>query len=116
MIRRLRASGLAIALQCVSFAATAQTSGTAVDAPKALLPPDKQALVRRYVASSNQPVEEIGPITVGQAVPGNATLIALPEDTMTEVPKTTSFKFLVAPNGIAVIDPDTRRVVQLIPR
>jgi hypothetical protein len=96
--------------------AAAQTSGTAVEAPKALLSPEKQALVRTYVSRSKPPVEESGPAVVGQAVPPNAALIALPEDTMTEVPKTTSFKFLVAPNGIAVVDPESRQVVQIISR
>ncbi len=41
-------------------------------------------------------------------------LISLPQDTVTEVPTTTSYRFVLMKEGIAVVDPDTRRVVQVI--
>jgi len=80
-----------------------------------LLPADKQALVKEYVQKAKVPVSDIGvAVTVGTAIPSNADLFALPEDTMTEVPKLTSYKFLHVASAIAVIDPETRTVVQMI--
>ena len=77
---------------------------------------DKQAVVREHVLRTKQPAQEVGALTVGGSVAPEAELISLPEDTVTEVPQITSFKFVVATNGIAVVDPETRQVVQLIPR
>jgi len=90
-------------------------SGTTVEAGKTLLSAEKQALVRQHILSAKQPVADIGQVNVGATVPPNVDLFALPEDTVTEVPKITGFKFVVAPNGIAVVDPETRQVVQIIP-
>ena len=98
------------------FPALGQTSGTPVEAGKTPLSPDKQAVVREHVLRTKQPAQEVGPLTVGGPVAPEAELISLPEDTVTEVPQITSFKFVVAPNGIAVVDPETRQVVQLISR
>jgi hypothetical protein len=55
-------------------------------------------------------------MTVGAIVAPEVELIALPEDTVTEVPMITSYRFAVAPNGIAVVDPETRQVIQLVAR
>lgn len=109
-----------IVLACVVLGGVsptvAQTSGTAVEAGKTLLSPDKQAVVREHVLRTKQPVQEVGALTVGATVAPGVDLVALPEDIVTEVPKITSFKFVVAPNVIAVVDPETRQVVQLISR
>ncbi len=53
-------------------------------------------------------------LTVGATVPGSIELISLPQDTVTEVPTTTSYRFVLMREGIAVVDPDTRKVVQII--
>jgi hypothetical protein len=41
-------------------------------------------------------------------------LVSLPQDTVTEVATTTTYRFLLMREGIAVVDPDTRKVVQII--
>jgi hypothetical protein len=54
-------------------------------------------------------------LAVGELVPEDVALAALPQDSVTEVPQVTSYRFVLAANGaIAVVDPATRRVVQLI--
>ncbi len=53
-------------------------------------------------------------LAVGATVPTAMELINLPQDTVTEVATTTTYRFLLMRDGIAVVDPDTRRVVQII--
>ena len=90
---------LAIALTCGAPDGIAQTSGTPVQAPRALLPADKQALVKEYVQKAKVPVSDIGvAVTVGTAIPSNADLFALPEDTMCRSSRATSFCTLQTPS------------------
>ena len=51
---------------------------------------------------------------VGRTVPPSVDLIALPEDAIGEVPTTSSYRFVLMREGIAVVDPATRLVVQVI--
>jgi Protein of unknown function (DUF1236) len=51
----------------------------------------------------------------GMLVPPWVALIILPQDAITEIPTTTSYRFVLMSEGrIAVIHPITRRVVQVI--
>jgi Protein of unknown function (DUF1236) len=98
--------------------ATAQpTLGTPVETEPVQLPPDKQALIRDHVRRSNLPADELGaPVAVGMTVPPSVELLALPQDSATEVPTVTSYRFLIAGDVIAVVEPETRKVIQLIRR
>jgi hypothetical protein len=42
-------------------------------------------------------------------------LWSLPQDSVSEVPATTSYKFLLTGQTIAVVDPESRKVIQIIP-
>ena len=86
-----------------------------------LLSPEKQALVRNFVRQLNRmtrgtvqlpKLEET--LAVGAAVPDTAGLFILPHDAFSEVPQVTSYRFLLASNGIAVVEPQSRLVVQMI--
>ena len=97
--------------------ALAQTTGTPIETPPVPLPPEKQALVKEHVKRSNVPATNLGtPVSVGTTLPETVALFALPQDAVTEVPQVTSYKFLVTGDTIAVIDPGSRKVIQLIQR
>jgi hypothetical protein len=88
---------------------------TTVEPSSMPLPPAKQARVKEYLTRAKIPEEKVdGPVTVGMIVPEDLELWALPEDSVTEVPTVTSYKFIHVGGTIAVVDPDTRRVVQVI--
>jgi hypothetical protein len=53
-------------------------------------------------------------LAVGTTVPASVNLIALPQDAVTETPTTTTYRFVLMDTGIAVVDPETRKVVQII--
>jgi hypothetical protein len=82
---------------------------------------EKQVRIRAFVQYLERMGKEAAPpaktedkFAVGMTVPSSIVLFALPEDTATDVPQVTSYRFFVAENGIIVIDPSTRRVVQVI--
>ena len=80
-----------------------------------LLAPDKQARIRDQVARSKLESAMLPrPAEVGMTVPASVALHALPEDSVTELPTVTAYHFFVAGERIAIVDPSTRRVVQLI--
>lgn len=82
-----------------------------------LLAPDKQAKIRDQVARSKLESAMLpGPASVGMAVPTSVALHALPEDSVTELPTVTAYHYFVAGGRIAIVDPVSRRVVQLIDR
>jgi Protein of unknown function (DUF1236) len=47
-------------------------------------------------------------------VPPSVPLSTLPQDAIAEVPSTSSYRFVLMKDGIAVIDPATRGVLQVI--
>ncbi len=89
--------------------------GTPVDTPQALLPPEKQAIVKEHVRKTKVPISEIkGDVTVGMTAPEGVELWALPQDSVTEVPTVTSYKFFTSGRTIAVVEPESRKVIQVI--
>ncbi|MFC1458089.1 DUF1236 domain-containing protein [Microvirga arabica] len=111
-----RPSAILIAAAFMAQAALAQTSGTPVETAPVPLAPDKQATVRRHAQRAKMPEAKTGaPVTVEAVVPDEVELWGLPQDTVTEVPSVTRYKFFRAGNTIAVVDPETRTIIQLIP-
>jgi len=105
------------ALGWAVLTATAQTAGTPVETSPVPLPPEKQAIVKEHVARTRMPPTEVpGPVTVGMTVPDSVELFGLPQDTVTEVPAVTRYRFFVAGNIIAVVEPESLKVVQTIQR
>ena len=96
--------------------AMAQTGGTPVETSPVPLSPDKQAAVKQHMQREKPPEAQTGgPVTVGTIVPDSVQLWSLPQDSVTEVPATTSYRFLRTGGGPAVVDPERRRVIQIIP-
>ncbi len=95
--------------------AAAQTGGTPVETPPVPLSPEKQAIIKQHVQRERPPEAQTGgDITVGMSVPEGVELWSLPHDSVTEVPATTSYQFLRVGQTIAVVDPESRKVIQII--
>jgi hypothetical protein len=84
------------------------------------LSPEKQARIKEFVRQQDR-MKEAGQLpkseqsfTVGAVVPSSIELVALPEDASTEVPQVTSYRFFLAANGIVMVDPESRKVIQVI--
>jgi hypothetical protein len=109
----LRAALLAAAL--VTSQAAAQTRPRTVEPSATPLSVEKQAVVKEHVRRAKVPEAQAGrPVTVGMTVPEEVELWGLPQDSVTEVPTVTSYKFFHAGNIIAVVEPESRKVIQVI--
>jgi hypothetical protein len=94
---------------------------TVIETAKPPLTPEKQLEVKTSLARYSRalkPGQDLPKtnerLAVGATVPTTTELINLPQDTVTEVPTTTSYRFVLMREGIAVVDPETRKVVQVI--
>lgn len=106
----------AVLLAGPALAQSTPDVGQPVDPGKpALLEPDKQAKVREQVRRSDIAAAKLAePAAIGMTVPASVALYALPEDSVTELPKITAYRFFVAGDRIAIVEPTARRVIQLI--
>jgi hypothetical protein len=110
----IRAVLLAAAL--ITSPAEAQTRPRTVEPSSMPLSVEKQAIVKEHVRRTKVPEAQAGgPVTVGMTVPEEVELWGLPQDSVTEVPTVTSYKFFHAGKIIAVVEPESRRVIQVIP-
>jgi hypothetical protein len=94
------------------------TGGVAVESPApALLPPEKQKLIREQAKRADLPRVDLGaPARIGMIIPPEVELLMLPQDMSSEVPTTTSYRYLITGDVIAVVAPENRKVIQLIER
>ena len=116
------------ALLCVALLGAgpvlAQSSaprGEAVNVANPPLSAEKQLEIKTSIARYSRalkPGQDLPRISdklaVGATVPAAVQLITLPQDTVTEVPTTTSYRFVLMSNSIAVVEPETRKVLQVI--
>jgi hypothetical protein len=104
-----------------SFSQSPGGPAAVIETAKPPLSPEKQLEVKtsltRY-GRALKPGQELPKINerlaIGATVPTTTELITLPQDTLTEVPTTTTYRFVLMREGIAVVDPETRKVVQVI--
>jgi hypothetical protein len=96
----------------------APTPGTVMESPTPpVLPPEKQALIREQAKRPNLPVVTLSePARIDMTIPEEVELLALPQDITTDTPTTTSYRYLITNDVIAVVEPQSRRVIQLITR
>ena len=94
------------------------TGGAVVESPApALLPPEKQNLIREQARRADLPKADLGePARIGMIIPPGGELLMLPQDMSSEVPATMSYRYLIAGDVIAVVEPENRKVIQLINR
>jgi hypothetical protein len=113
-----------VSLALLAGSSSAQSPGgptVPVQAGKPPLSAEKQLEVKTSIARYSRglrPGQDLprtaDKLVVGATVPAETQLITLPQDTVTEVPTTTTYRFLLMREGIAVVDPESRRVIQVI--
>ncbi len=115
---RLVTCGL-IALGAVHPAASQPVQGTPVETGGSRpLPPEKQKLILDHVKrSTDLPQASLSePLRVGMTIPPEVEVLGLPQDAVTTVPTVTTYNYLIVGDQIAIIEPETRKVIQLVKR
>jgi hypothetical protein len=115
---RLMMTGL-IALGAVHPAASQPAQGTSVETgePRPLTPDKQKMILDQVKRSTDLPQASLsGPIRIGMTIPPEVELLGLPQDAATIVPTVTTYNYLIVGDQIAIIEPETRKVIQLIKR
>ena len=95
----------------------APTPGVVVESRPVVLSPETQALVREQAKRPNLPVAQLSePARIDMTIPDEVELLAMPQDIGTDTPTTTSYRYLITSDVIAVVEPQSRRIIQLITR
>ena len=74
--------------------------------------PEQRVKIKEYVVRQKiHPVVINQPLGLGVTLPGDVDLVAVPSDWG---PSLTSYRYVYAGNRVLLVDPTTRRVVQII--
>ena len=113
MKRTLLAGVAVLALACPAFAqsSTTVTTGSA-PAASVTIAPDQRTKIKTYVTEKKvKPITVKEKITVGATLPADVELLAVPADWG---PQLTSYRYVYSDNHIALVEPSSRRVIQVI--
>jgi hypothetical protein len=81
------------------------------------LPPEKQNLIHEHTKRYDLPTAALSePVRIGMIIPPEVSLLARPQDMISEVPTTTRYRYLITRDVIAVVEPESREIIQLITR
>jgi hypothetical protein len=108
-----------VALGAIAMASSRPAQGTPVEtgAPRPL-PLEKQKMILEQVRNSpDLPQANLSePVRVGMIIPDEVEVLELPQDAATTVPTITTYNYLIVGDQIAIIEPETRKVIQLMKR
>jgi hypothetical protein len=112
MKRTLLASVAVLALACPAFAqSTTITTGSA-PAASVTIAPEQRTRIKTYVTEKKvKAITVKEKIAVGATLPADVELVAVPSDWG---PELSSFRYVYTDNRIALVEPSSRRVVQII--
>jgi Protein of unknown function (DUF1236) len=112
MKRTLLVGVAVLALACPAFAqSTTVTTGSA-PAASVTIAPEQRTKIKTFVTEKNiRPVTVKEKITVGATLPADVELQAVPADWG---PQLTSYRYVYTDNHVALVEPSSRRIVQII--
>lgn len=126
-MRRVHLMLVALALLTggAAFASSSSPSpggpAATIETEKQPLSPEKQLEVKTSIARYSRglkPGQELPRhperLAVGTTVPAGVPLVTLPHDAFSAVPNTTTYSFVLMREGIAVVDPESRKIIQVI--
>ena len=113
--RRAFAAGLLLAAGLLVLLPAGPAQAQTAPAPAIQFLPEEEALFRDFLAREPAPPLALAaPPAVGAMIPLEVPLQVFPGPVMTLVPATRGLRYLRTPAGIAAVDPDTRRVSQIL--
>lgn len=113
LIAGLAALGIVAAVPAVAQTSVTTTTTTSDTTGSISIAPEKRTVIKqRFTGAPVKTVKE--KITVGATVPADVELMAVPETVVTEVPAVKSYRYFRYEDDVVLVDPSTRRVVQII--
>jgi hypothetical protein len=113
LIAGVAALGVIAAVPAVAqTSTTVTTTGPAATGSIAIAPEKRTVIKQRFTGAPVTTVKER--ITVGSTVPADVELMAVPETVVTEIPTVKSYRYFRYNDDVVLVDPSSRRVVQII--
>jgi hypothetical protein len=98
----------------ISVAAAAIVATSAM-AQTVVIEPQQRTVIRNYVVKERvRPVELRERIVVGATIPAEVELAPVPETIYAEVPTLQPYRYFVWDNRFVLVEPSSRRVIQII--
>jgi hypothetical protein len=118
MKSRLRSGAIALAVMAGAGVALAQT--TMLDVRLQLSESQKQQIYKSIAGDSKAPLT--GPaakqppteVRIGASIPSEVKLLDLPAPTVKQVPVMERYKYVVVGGDVAIVDPGSRQIVEII--
>jgi hypothetical protein len=119
MMKRVLIAGVAAFGVLAAVPAVAQTSttvttttGPAATGSITIAPEKRTVIKQRFTGAPVTTVRER--VTVGATVPADVELMPVPETVVTELPEVRSYRYFRYNDDVVLVDPSSRRVVQVI--
>ena len=112
LIAGVAALGMLAAAPAVAQTTTTTTTRTESTGSFTIAPEKRTVIKQRFTGAPVTTVKER--VTVGATVPADVELMAVPDTVVTEVPTVKSYRYFRYNDDVVLVDPSTRRVVQII--
>jgi hypothetical protein len=113
-MKHLLAAGVALALLAGPAAAQTSVTTTTSDTTGSItIAPEKRTVIKQRLGST-KPVTLKEKVTVGMTVPSDVELVTVPETIYSDVPSIRNYRYFVYNDDVVLVDPSSRRVVQVI--
>lgn len=112
LIAGVAALGVLAAAPAVAQTTTTTTTRTETTGSITIAPEKRTVIKQRFTGAPVTTFKE--KVTVGATIPAEVELSAVPETVVTEIPTVKSYRYFRYNDDVVLVDPSSRRVVQII--
>jgi len=112
LIAGVAALGVLAAVPATAQTTTTTTTRTEATGSITIAPEKRTVIKQRFTGAPVTTVKER--VTIGATVPADVELMAVPDTVVTEVPTVKSYRYFRYNDDVVLVDPSSRRVVQII--
>jgi hypothetical protein len=113
LIASVAALGLLAAAPAVAQTSVTTTTTAPTATGSITIAPEKRTVIKqRFTGAPVKTIKE--KVTVGAMVPADVELMAVPDTVVTEIPTVKSYRYFRYDDDVVLVDPSSRRVVQII--
>lgn len=77
--------------------------------------PEQRTVIKKSIGTVQPSATVRQRVTVGTTLPADVELAPLPEDIYTDVPSVRNYRYVVVGDEIVLVEPQTRRVIEVFP-
>lgn len=77
--------------------------------------PEQRTTIKKRIGTTQPSATLKQRVTVGTTLPADVELTPLPEEVYTEVPSIRNYRYIVVGDEIVLVEPQTRRVIEVFP-